>query len=303
MSLPTYFYRIASARYCHDLSGKGAEMLGGRFNPVGTPAVYAASSISLATLELLVHASQLYPLAHRVMVLEVPEACRAAIQSVPAGELPYGWNSLGDTHAAQSFAMHALFGANQLGMLVPSVVTPEEQNLVLNPAHREMQRLTLRELRPLDLDARLIKRENGPHLSSLSEATMDTLYHINTLPPADKIDAIRRGLPASEAERIRDGLGLSQKAMFGILGTNDRTGLRLLKENRTLDPAASERLLRVVEVEQHAEAALGSRQLATQWMTTHNRVLGAVPVELLDTEIGHQQVRRVLMAIEYGGVV
>lgn len=127
-----------------------------------------------------------------------------------------------------------------------------------------------------------------------------TIYEVTELPPAGKIEAIRRGFPASEADSVRDALGLTQKAMFVILGTNERTGLRLLKENRPLDPAASERLLRLVEVERHAEEAFGDRERAVKWMTTYNRVLDAAPVDLLDTEIGHDQVKRVLLAIEHG---
>ena len=38
-----------------DLSGKGAEKTGGRWNRPGLPVAYAASSIALAALETVVH--------------------------------------------------------------------------------------------------------------------------------------------------------------------------------------------------------------------------------------------------------
>lgn len=126
------------------------------------------------------------------------------------------------------------------------------------------------------------------------------LIDMVSMAPASKIKAIRDGIPAAQAEYFRTVLGLTQKALFTILGTNERTGLRLLKEQRTLDPAASERLLRLVETEKHAENAFGRSDLAVKWMTTFNRTLGAAPVELLDTETGHEQVRKSLVAIEYG---
>ncbi|MGD0771893.1 MAG: RES domain-containing protein [Candidatus Solibacter sp.] len=37
------------------MSGEGARLYGGRYNPKGIPAVYTAQSISLALLEILVH--------------------------------------------------------------------------------------------------------------------------------------------------------------------------------------------------------------------------------------------------------
>ncbi len=47
-------YRVVRGRYA-DLSGEGARLHGGRFNPAGIPAVYVAQSISLEILEVLVH--------------------------------------------------------------------------------------------------------------------------------------------------------------------------------------------------------------------------------------------------------
>lgn len=129
---------------------------------------------------------------------------------------------------------------------------------------------------------------------------MKTVYEITQLSPAGQIAAIRQGFTAKEADSIRSSLGISQKSLFMILGTPDRTGKRLLKEDRFLDPASSERLLRLVEVEQHAIEAFGQRDLAVEWMKKHNLVLGCAPVDLLDTEIGHKEVRRLLLAIEHG---
>ncbi len=47
-------FRVVRREYA-DLSGEGARLYGGRFNPPGIPAVYASQSIALAVLEILVH--------------------------------------------------------------------------------------------------------------------------------------------------------------------------------------------------------------------------------------------------------
>jgi len=41
----------------HDLSGKGAEQTGGRWNRKGTPLIYTSVSRALACLETVVHLS------------------------------------------------------------------------------------------------------------------------------------------------------------------------------------------------------------------------------------------------------
>lgn len=48
-------YRVSKERHSSDLSGKGAEAAGGRWNRAGYPAVYLAENISLAILETIVH--------------------------------------------------------------------------------------------------------------------------------------------------------------------------------------------------------------------------------------------------------
>ena len=49
-------YRLVKKRYADDpLSPQGAKLYGGRWNSKGNGAVYAADSVALAVLEVLVH--------------------------------------------------------------------------------------------------------------------------------------------------------------------------------------------------------------------------------------------------------
>ena len=44
---------MAKARHADDLSGKGSEITGGRWNDIGVPALYLSDNISLSLLETL----------------------------------------------------------------------------------------------------------------------------------------------------------------------------------------------------------------------------------------------------------
>ena len=48
-------FRLSKATYALDLSGKGAEKTGGRWNSKGIPMVYTSSSRALCTAEIAVH--------------------------------------------------------------------------------------------------------------------------------------------------------------------------------------------------------------------------------------------------------
>ena len=90
-------WRIASDApewEAHDLTGKGAEVTGGRWNRKGKPVVYCAGSISLAALETAVHieADDL-PMNRFVVCVEVPDDVWAARTVRPAASLPVGWTA------------------------------------------------------------------------------------------------------------------------------------------------------------------------------------------------------------------
>ena len=71
-------YRIAKARHARNaqmmLNGEGAREWGGRFNFPGIRTVYCASTLSLAALEVLVHAPRVAILPeYRFLEVEVPD--------------------------------------------------------------------------------------------------------------------------------------------------------------------------------------------------------------------------------------
>lgn len=137
-----------------DLTGKGAELTGGRWNRKGTPLLYTSPSVALACLETLVHLGDPLPLNRYLVQIDAPEAAwsartrfNAAAQvgwdAEPAGLVSLDWG----TQWAQSY--RAVLAE------VPSIVVPEESNLLVNPRHPDAGQLVARRVRRWTYDRRL----------------------------------------------------------------------------------------------------------------------------------------------------
>ena len=145
-------YRVAKARHAPDaqtmLSGEDAHEWGGRFNSPGLRAVYCASTLSLAALEILVHAPRVAILpAYRFLAVQVPDR---AIEHIADDDIAEDASALGDER----------LGADGLvGFSVASFVIPKERNVVLNPDHPDFASLvTHGDVEPFVLDERLLLR-------------------------------------------------------------------------------------------------------------------------------------------------
>jgi hypothetical protein len=67
-------YRLSKEVYANDLSGKGAEIAGGRWNSKGSAALYTAQSIALCVTEIAVHIPLgILPKDYRLIHIEIPD--------------------------------------------------------------------------------------------------------------------------------------------------------------------------------------------------------------------------------------
>jgi putative toxin-antitoxin system antitoxin component (TIGR02293 family) len=120
---------------------------------------------------------------------------------------------------------------------------------------------------------------------------------------AAKIGVIREGVLARVVDDMVAYLGVPKHVIFALLHTPESTAHKLIKDNRHLDAAASERVVRVADITRMAEETFGGRGGATQWLTAENLALGGLtPLSMLDTEPGAGEIRRLLNSINYGGV-
>jgi RES domain-containing protein len=147
-----------------DLTGKGAEKTGGRWNRKGIAMLYCSSTVALACLETLVHLAGAAPLPlnrYLVKIAIPPSAWRGRTilrpgehvgwESVPPGRVSIGWGS----DWADS--------ARSLIAEVPSVIVPEETNILFNPRHRDVTRLRARKVRRWTYDPRVARARRASH--------------------------------------------------------------------------------------------------------------------------------------------
>lgn len=112
---------------------------------------------------------------------------------------------------------------------------------------------------------------------------------------------VREGLPPKAADRIAEYYGLSRKQVSELIGVSVRTLERHQKDNKLLNPVQSDRLLRYARIAARAEEIFENAQTAKNWLRRPNQALGGeIPLNLLDTETGVNQVEDVLTRIEYG---
>ena len=152
----SHAFRIASHTRDYaatDLSGSGAAAVGGRWNRVGTPMVYASSTISLAVLETMAHlGSGSLPLNRYIVALDIPQKL---LDAAIVAEPPEGWDaepaSLTSLDLGEAWAKG---GASAL-LCVPSVIVPEEWNILINPLHRDARRIKASIVRKQQYDRRI----------------------------------------------------------------------------------------------------------------------------------------------------
>lgn len=126
-----------------------------------------------------------------------------------------------------------------------------------------------------------------------------TAFVSKETPTSTKIELIRTGVVARVVDDMVEYLDVPKTVIFAILHTPESTAHKLIRDNRTLDSAASERVVRVADIARMAQETFGGRKAAAQWLRSSNLALGgATPLSMLDTEPGAGEVRRILASID-----
>lgn len=149
-------YRIAAETRQYaadDMTGQGAALSPGRWNPAGQAVVYSATSRALAILET---AAQLnacgLPLNRYLVEIEVDAAVWRRRRRWLPQALPVGWDAIPAGQSSVRIGAAWLEAGASALLEVPSVIVPEECAIVINPAHADARQLKARKVRPLAYD-------------------------------------------------------------------------------------------------------------------------------------------------------
>ena len=153
---------IAAFRLCKTkhlssaFNGEGASLNGGRWNSTGFAVVYTSSSLSLATLEVLVHLEDPVAFANLFswIPIEIPEAL---VEHIDPATLPDGWNHDEINISTRSIGDTWLRSMRSAVLAVPSVITPGEWNYLLNPGHPGFSKIRVGVACEFRMNRRLLK--------------------------------------------------------------------------------------------------------------------------------------------------
>ncbi len=116
----------------------------------------------------------------------------------------------------------------------------------------------------------------------------------------DIVRLIRRGVPTQAVDHFLSMTRLSFNAIDPQI-LNRRTFKRRQLSAEPLDPAESDRLLRMVGVVAAAEETFGDSEKAHVWLNRENRTLdGETPLGMADTDQGARAVEALLGRIAHG---
>jgi RES domain-containing protein len=126
-------YRFAQPNYATRelaFSGEGGLRYSGRWNHAGALIVYTATTLSLAILEMMVHLRIPVPKSLPLFVVNLPDLLIERLAPLLAG-----WDSHPPSAPSRDAGSQWLRSGSSAGLLVPSVIVPQETNCLLNPAH------------------------------------------------------------------------------------------------------------------------------------------------------------------------
>ncbi len=139
-----------------DRTGAGAQQSGGRWNRRGTPILYTSSSRALACLETLAHLAPngSFPFNRYLVEYQIPRVAWAARERVESAA-QVGWDALPPGIVSLDWGTAWLTAMRSMVAEVPSVVVPEETNVLLNPGHSDFNGVTVQKMRPWRYDHRV----------------------------------------------------------------------------------------------------------------------------------------------------
>lgn len=147
-------FRLSKSKFANDLSGRGAEMAGGRWNSKGSPLIYTSQSRALCLVEVAVHLP-VGIIPHDYVLTELEISDDLEIQFIEVTGLPDDWNTFPHSPFTQKLGDNFVKDGSFLVLKVPSAVVSGDFNYLINPRHKQINKIRIVSTEPFGFDERL----------------------------------------------------------------------------------------------------------------------------------------------------
>ena len=150
-------YRLSKGKYHSDLSGKGAEIYGGRWNSKGVAMLYTSQSRALAFAEVAMHIPVgIVPKDYFLISISIPDT--AGVFKLTDSGMPPDWRSNPHSNSTQKIGDQFIVESKYLILQVPSAVVPGDFNFLINPNHSQIKEVVIDNVEPFEFDSRFVAR-------------------------------------------------------------------------------------------------------------------------------------------------
>lgn len=151
-----FVYRIAKKEHSA-LDGMGGMYGPGRWHEKGNLVIYTSEHASLAAWEKIVHVASFENLPDNLWLVKIEIPDEIEIQMVPQKILVKGWNGFPFSNETVNFGTSFLRKKGHLALKVPSVIIPDEYNIILNPLHPDIHACSVVSASQFVFDMRVLK--------------------------------------------------------------------------------------------------------------------------------------------------
>jgi RES domain-containing protein len=135
-------WRLIKAEHADDaFTGEGARRGGGRWNSKGVRLVYTSGSLSLATLEVMVH-THFYSALKSYVCIPI-DFDPSLLQSIAIDDLPDNWQTDPIPQSVKKAGDRWIKNQESVILKVPSAIIPVEFNYLINPSHPDFGKIVI----------------------------------------------------------------------------------------------------------------------------------------------------------------
>jgi len=152
----TVVWRLTQPEFAAELNGEGNMITGARWNSPGRGVVYASFNLSLCVLESFAHLPPLLRINLPEMAavrIEVPD--EASRLDIDLADLPSDLIGEEAEERCRQLGDGWLTVQEHLICTIPSIIVPQERNMIIDPTHRLMAKVKIVSTERFRFDPRL----------------------------------------------------------------------------------------------------------------------------------------------------